>query len=136
MTAHSDRARRARGRRGAAVAGALVLVLAGLGFANASTLTINGGTVSAAQAGPCTDAANPITLTQDGFILYGGVVLSGLPASCRGKAVEVSAASNQIRGSVPAGAPLGSDTVYVDTSDYWLPRTFTVLIDGWVVPTT
>lgn len=133
MTAGNERTRRGRGRLRAAVAGAVVLTLAGIGFANASTVSVNGGAVSTVQAGPCTDAAHPITVERLWFIVYYAVRLSGLPASCQGKPIVVSAANNTVTGT-STGAT--SSSVQIGTDYAWNAPTFTVLIDGWVVPTT
>jgi hypothetical protein len=141
MSAHSEPARRARGRLRAAVAGALVLALAGLGVANASTLTVNGGTVSTAQAGPCASAVTvtrtePVYLFLWFFLLgYEGVRVSGNLDGCRGREVAVRGVNGTpgVTGTIPTG---GSTTVNLGTPRYDTGQTFVVTIDGWQIPAT
>lgn len=141
MTAQSEQARRVGGRRRAAVAGALVLALAGLGVANASTLTVNGGAVSTAQAGPCASAVT-VTRTEPVYLFlwfwvigYEGVRVSGSLDGCRGREVVVRGTdgSPTATGSVPT---TGSTNVNLATAQYGTTQAFVVTIDGWQIPAT
>ena len=130
MTVHRERGGRRRGWRLGAVAVAVLLAAGGLTAANAATLSVSGGSVSTATAGPCT--TQRIDLAREWLIVYYAVRLSNLPVSCQGKPIVVSASNNTITGT-SAGAT--SSSVQIATTYSWTAPTFTVLIDGWVVPT-
>ncbi len=112
-----------------AVVGVAAIAVGGLTVANAATLTVNGGGVSTADAGPCTTAN--INLQRNWILVYYAVTLSGIPESCQGKPIVVSASNDTINGT-SSGATSSSIQIRTDVS--WTAPTFTVLIDGWIVP--
>jgi hypothetical protein len=121
------------GRGLAAVAAVVAVAVGSLTVANAATLSVSGGSVSTLEAGPCTDSSAPIDVQRYGIILYWAVTLSDIPQACQGKPIVVSANNNAVTGTSTGAS---SSTIQIGTNLYGGNPTFTVLIDGWVVPTS
>ncbi len=129
MTTRANGVRQRALRGLVAVVGVAAIAVGGLSVANAATLTVNGGGVSTLEAAPCT--TQRINLQRNWLIVFYAVTLSGIPASCQGKPIIVSASNDSINGT-SSGAT--SSSVQIRTDNSWTAPTFTVLIDGWIVP--
>ena len=127
---------RARKLRMAALAA--VVVLAGVSFASAAGLSLNGGTLSsAAVSHPCSGTATATAATGSGFT-YSAVSVT-VPVGCAGKALSLTLlnGSTVLRSGTATVAGSGATTVTF-TGTYTASSSLTVLavVDGWNLPTT
>jgi len=125
---------RARKLRMAALAA--VVVLAGVSFASAAGLPLNGGVLTSANlTHPC--AGNLAATTPPTSIPVSTVTITP-PAACVGRTVAVTVVAGAVQRQGTATAPAsGSVTVTLDGS--YSPSTTTqvaAVVDGWNLPTT
>lgn len=116
----------------------LSLGVAGLTVANAATLGVDGGSVTAVQGDPCTTETIDVTRTQPVYfwiflIGYEGVRLTDIPATCWNQPISITAGNNDATGT-SSGATSG--TLEIDMNDRYATNTsvFHLVINGWAVP--
>jgi len=125
-------------RKYLAAALAVVVVLAGLSFASAASLPLNGGVQSAAVAThPCPGTATATATTGSGITFSAASVT--VPAGCAGKllTVRMTSGATLLTGTATA-AGSGATVVALAPTNYdaTLAWTLSNTVDGWDLPTT